>query len=112
MSKHPSRDPDSGPIKLGLVYSILLAIGCLAAIVWIMRVTPSRGLGTTVPVAASAVATLAVGLLALAALENSLASRFDWPRIWALPTGVRFRPDFWVAASVVVGIVGGFFVWQ
>ena len=112
MSKHQTRDHDSGPLKLGLLYGVLVAIGCVAAVFWVFRVTPSRGLGTTLPVAVSAVATYAIGLLALAALENSLASRFDWPHIWTLPMGVRFRPDLLVAASVLVGVVAGFFIWQ
>ena len=112
MSQRPRPDRDSGPIKLGLVYGVLLAIGCVVAGFWIFRVTPSRGLDTTVPVAASAVATLAIGLLALAALENSLAIRFGWPHIWALPVDVRFRPDLWVGAGVVAGILAGFVIWQ
>ena len=112
MSKRQTRDRDSGPLKLGLVYGVLLAIGFVAAVFWVFRVTPSRGLGTTLPVAVSALATYAIGLLALAALENSLASRFDWPHIWTLPMGARFRPDFLVAALVLVGVVAGFFLWQ
>jgi hypothetical protein len=38
VSKHQTRDRDSGPIKLGLAYGILLAIGFVRCFIGLRRI--------------------------------------------------------------------------
>ena len=108
----PGRRPGSGPLRLGLVYAVLLALGAVGAVVWAVADARSHGFVHAASVAASAFATWAVLWLAAAALENLIAGLFRWPYLWVLPSQEPRRPDLWVALAVPVGILAGYIIWQ
>lgn len=102
------------PITLGKSFGAINGTFVLAAVVWalFLKFSGHHAWDYALSVAASGLATASVLLLAVVAAINWFACWFHWRYLWALPGDIRLPLDYAIPAAVVLGIVGGWLVWQ
>jgi hypothetical protein len=98
---------------LGFTYAVLLGFGAILALLWsAVYYNISRDLITTASTAASGFATYAVGLVAVHVAGRQLSGFFGWlykvTRNWKVPGS----HDLKVLVFAVLGIAGGYVLWQ
>jgi hypothetical protein len=102
------------PIRLGRWFLAVLVAGWLAIAFWCFsQVRGGVEPVAAISVAASAVATYAVALLALVATVNFVAWLRHSDYVWVLPSDFAgVRPDWLVPVAVALGVIAGGLYWH